>query len=479
MQVLITALFLVLILAASATAQSPLTQVSTDTLTNTASQHATEVEPDTFSFGNTIVSAYQVGRISGGGGGAIGWSTSTDGGNTWLHGYLPHLTSAADGGPYTAASDAAVAYDPKHGVWMVSALPLSGPAALTVSRSFDGINWLSPVVTNTGSGSVDKNWIVCDSFPASPFYGNCYQQWDDPNSGAMKMSTSTDGGVTWSTATKVTGASGIGGQPVVQANGTVVVIFASNTNKIQAYRSTNGGASWTTVSTVTTISSHNVAGGLRTSVLPSAEVDASGRIYAAWQDCRFRTSCKENDIVYSTSTNGTTWTAVTRVPIDATTTTVDHFIPGLGVDHNSSGVTAHLVLTYYYYPAASCTHTTCQLYTASISSTNGGTTWTAPNTLAGPGQLTWLPNTFAGYMVGDYISTSFVNGKAYSVFAVPNALTGTTFDQGMYTETNGLTRSYTGFDFEYSSAGDRPVPNAKGDKQPKWIPERLGDPDRK
>ncbi len=475
-QALLIAIFTFAILALPASAQ--LTNVSTDTLTNTASQHATEVEPDTYSFGNTIVSAFQVGRISGGGGGAIGWATSTDGGVTWLRGYLPNLTAAADGGPYTAASDASVAYDPKHGVWMVSALPLSGPAALTVSRSFDGINWLSPVVTNTGSGSVDKNWIACDVIATSPFYGNCYQEWDNPNSGAIKMSVSTDGGATWGTATTVTGANGLGGQPVVQPSGTLVVPFESNGGKIQYFRSTNGGASYTTVGTIATISSHTDAAGIRSGPLPSAEEDAAGKLYVVWQDCRFRTGCKENDIVMSTSTNGTTWSAIKRIPIDPTTSTVDHFIPGIGVDHASSGTTAHLVLTYYYYPVASCTTTTCQLFTASISSTNGGQTWTTPNTLAGPANITWLPNTFAGRMVGDYISSSFVNGKAFSIFAVPNALTGSTFNQAMFTETNGLTREVSGFDLEYSSAGDKPVPHVKGDKLAKWIPERSGDPDR-
>ena len=34
----------------------------------------------------------------------------------------------------------------------------------------------------------------------------------------------------------------------------------------------------------------------------------------------------------STSSDGKTWSAVTRIPIDATTSTVDHFIPGIGID---------------------------------------------------------------------------------------------------------------------------------------------------
>ena len=44
-----------------------LTRVSADPFTNTSSQHATEVEPDTFAFGSTVLAAYQVGRFFDGG----------------------------------------------------------------------------------------------------------------------------------------------------------------------------------------------------------------------------------------------------------------------------------------------------------------------------------------------------------------------------------------------------------------------------
>src|SRR5271163_3079789 len=83
-------LVLVVSMAAAipASAQFKLTQISTDTFTDTDAQHATEVEPDTFAWGSTIVSAFQVGRIYSGGGSDIGFSTSTDGGKTWTSGSL-------------------------------------------------------------------------------------------------------------------------------------------------------------------------------------------------------------------------------------------------------------------------------------------------------------------------------------------------------------------------------------------------------
>ena len=66
--------------------------ISSDPYTNTTSQHQTEVEPDTFAFGSTVVSAFQVGRFFDGGASNIGWATSLDGGVTWTSGFLPSLT---------------------------------------------------------------------------------------------------------------------------------------------------------------------------------------------------------------------------------------------------------------------------------------------------------------------------------------------------------------------------------------------------
>src|SRR5205823_12758457 len=50
--------------------------------------HHTEVEPDTFSNGSTIVATFQVGRIFDGGACAIGFATSTNNGATWTSGLL-------------------------------------------------------------------------------------------------------------------------------------------------------------------------------------------------------------------------------------------------------------------------------------------------------------------------------------------------------------------------------------------------------
>jgi hypothetical protein len=104
----------------------------------------------------------------------------------------------------------------------------------------------------------------------------------------------------------------------------------------------------------------------------------------------------------------------------------------------SAGASARLGLTYYFYPLAACTASTCQLDVGFILSADGGSAWSAPTQLAGPMTLSWLPSTNQGVMVGDYISTSFLEGNASGVFAVATAPQGGLFNEAMFTPTGGL-----------------------------------------
>jgi hypothetical protein len=455
-----------LVFTTFARAQVALTQLSEDTFTDGASQHESEVEPSTFSYGNTIVTAFQVARISGGGGADIGFATSTNGGATWTNGFLPGLTIYEGNGMSDAASDAAVAYDALHNTWLISVLPIGNNTSVAVSRSTDGINWSNPVSVTT-LGSPDKNWIVCDNTPTSKFYGHCYSEWDDTSQGDLiEMSTSTDGGMTWGPEMHTAAFDyGIGGAPLVRPNGTVIVPINGFNGDVIAFTSTNGGKKWSAAVNVASDTSHGEGGDLRSAGLISSAIDAKGKVYVAWSDCRYRTGCAENDIVYSTSTSGKKWTAVQRVPIDPVTSTVDHFITGLGIAPGTSGKKAQLALAYYYYPASSCS-SNCQLYAGFIQSSTAGATWSAPVTLAGPMKLTWLPNTFSGYMVADYISVGFGNGKAFPVFAVAQANSGSLLNEAIYTTSAGQDASQPEEEL-LTAEGDVPVPNAHSDHGPR------------
>jgi hypothetical protein len=209
---------------------------------------------------------------------------------------------------------------------------------------------------------------------------------------------------------------------------------------------------------------HAEAGNLRSAGLISSAVDAGGKVYVMWPDCRFRTNCSSNDIVYSTSTTGTTWSAVKRVPIDPVTSTVDHFITGVAIAPGTKGTTAHIALAYYFYPVSSCGNN-CALSVGFTQSSTAGSTWTAAEPLAGPMQLTWLPDTFSGKMVADYMSVGFAGGKAFPVFAAAQAKSGSLFHEAIYTTTSGQAASTPELE-QMSAAGDVPVPNAHSDHGP-------------
>ena len=431
-------------LASASGGRVALQRLSSDPFTNSGSQHKTQVEPDTFSYGSTIVSVFQSGRFFGGGSSDIGWATSTNNGATWKHGFMPGTTPySTPPGTYAAVSDASVAYDVKHNVWITSFLGLTSGNAVDVlvSRSTNGgLTWSKPVGVNKSGDFNDKNWSVCDDTASSPFYGNCYTEFDDNSLGDLEhMSTSTNGGKTWGAALTPSGSpSGLGGQPLVQPNGNVIVPFEDLNGTISDFSSTNGGSSWSAPVTIATIDVFSEPANIRTSPLPSAEIDGAGTVYVAWQDCRFESGCSANDIVFSTSTNGTKWSAVQRIPANPVGSGVDHFIPGIAVDKSTSGSSAHVAVTYYYFTQANCT-SNCQLDVGYLSSTNGGSTWSASQQLAGPMQLTWLASTSQGYMVGDYISTSIAgNGSAFPAFEVATAPKGSKLNEATFTVKGGL-----------------------------------------
>lgn len=407
-------------------------RISSDPFSNPSSQHLTEVETQIYANGSTIVATFQQGRFYGGGCSDIGFATSTDSGLTWQDGSLPGITIWAGGDRYESVSDPSIAYNAAFGIWLIETLPVGfGNQEIFVSRSGDGLNWDNPITVYTGPGaSFDKPWITCDNSLTSPFFGHCYIEWDDVAAGGrILMTTSTDGGATWSPPlTTADRATGLGGQPLVQPNGRVVVPYTTF-NGIRVFISDDGGNSWSSSIGVASIVEHLLAGGIRDFNLPSAAIDGDGTIYVVWADCRFRGSCRANDVVITSSSDGLNWSTVTRIPIDDIASPADHFLAGIGADRNRFAPTVGLALVYYSYPEANCTASTCQLTAGFITSTDGGGSWSAPIDLAGPMSLSWLPSTVSGQMVGDYFSVFYTDdGVPHPSFAVAAQPTGTFFE---------------------------------------------------
>jgi RTX calcium-binding nonapeptide repeat (4 copies) len=414
-------------------------QVSTDTISGGGGQHATEVEPDSFSYAGRLVATFQVGRIQNGGATAIGVATSTDGARHWRSGLLPGVTALSpQPGTDPRASDPAVAFDAAHGLWLVSSLGIAPDHfEILVSRSPDAVSWSSPVtVRRGGSGTLDKEWIACDNWPSSPNRGRCYLSYLDVGSELIVTQTTADGGQTWSAPvqTSFQPAQGLepnGAQPLPRPDGSLVVVYAVgraenddrgseaatvDEGEVFAATSIDGGASFETSVPVSQANFAPVPH-LRAPPLPSADVAADGRLYVAWHDCLAEQPCLHDRIVLSTSSDGQSWTAPRAVA--PTSAAVSQFVPGLAVNPAAVGGATRLAVAYYTLPTRCVVGNACPRIDAwLVTSNNGGAGWSVPQRLdAQPMQLDWLP-VAGGSFLGDYISTSFVGARPVPVYSL-------------------------------------------------------------
>lgn len=439
-----------------------LVKISQDPYTDPAAQHRTEVEPLMVAHDETIVSAFQVGRFQGTGSDNIGWATSKDAGKSWQHGFLSGTTTLV-GGSWPAVSLPVIAFDEKHKTYLIAMMPYDsdGPGGngrgVMISRSEDALHWSAPITAATSAGT-NGHWLACDNSHESPFYGNCYDAYLDytsPIANYNVLVVSNDGGKTWSAP--VLSPDTTAGLPTsfaVQPNGNFVVLGRNagpNGDQAYAIPSVDGGATLEPSVYITTQQFDYPY--LRADPSLSSAVDRDGTIYVVFADCRFKAGCPfvlypTNDLVMTTSTDGTHWSTIQRIPIDPVTSSVDHVIPGLGVlsgygefgydegNGGTHGSRTKLSLTFYSIDNGTlCVPQNCDLNAGYISSDDGGKSWHTAHKVAGPMLQTWLASTYAGQMVSDYLTVVFVHGQPFGAFALarmPNAQTGE-LDEAIYT----------------------------------------------
>ena len=396
-------------------------RIHRDRHTNIESQHESEVEPDSQTVGQTTVAVFQVGRRRDGGAASVGFSTSRDGGRTWREGLLPGLTvNTTPPGSSMRASDPVVAYDAAHGVWLANTLAIGTDATrLTIHRSADGVTWSGPIDAGLTRGqnlAYDKNWLTCDNGAASPFRGRCYLAYTLVGRDAddLAVQRSDDGGRTWSPPVTlhipVTGVI-----PVVRPDGMLVLVFWSLRTGMVAVPSTDGGVTLGQSVLISDLQTHD-AKPFRAPPLIAADVDTTGRVLAVWQDCRFRPACTANDVVFSRSTDGTTWSAPTRV-----TSGRNVVLPTIGVEPGSG----RLAIAYYVIQPDGID--------AELVTSSDGVRWSAPQRLSPRRMpLAWLPDTTLGRMLADYIGVSWSRGRPLVVYALASPPKQDEFRQAIY-----------------------------------------------
>lgn len=299
-----------------------------------------------------LLAGYQEGRFTDGGARALTYAWSRNGGRTWTEALVPGLTRAS-GGAFEKASDPWVAFGPGGRAYYCSLLfNETGPEnGIYVSTSKNGgRSWGPPVAVHTGDADNfdDKQAIVVDNDPDSPYYGRIYVGWDTvSNRQILRISWSGDGGASFSPAVDVEGTGvNVGVIPMVGPGGVVHAVWAHSDDfrtaplVLHASRSEDGGVTWSAPVEIVRMQEVGVRFQRAGDILPTAAVDPrTGRLYVAWMDQRFTPGVSQVLLTRSDD-GGRTWSEPQRVsdgPGDAPS-----YTPALAV--NADG---RVAITYY------------------------------------------------------------------------------------------------------------------------------------
>jgi hypothetical protein len=254
--------------------------------------------------------------------GSNGWQTgdghfevyayvSFDGGQSWTTS-RPYINRNAS---RLNAADPTVAFGANGDVYFAFVALSPGQGAVAVSRSVDGgLSWSSQSWATSFNGGADKPAIAYGNGNLYLFYQN----------GSLFSSVSADRGNTWGNATLVDSA-GRNAAPVVDGKGNLSVFYVSG-NSLMVSRASGSGYRSSSVSNVVALQPRPTH--YRATIYPTAGVDAKGNMYVAWADGR--NLGHGNDILYSRLAAGSdSWSAPAAVNTD--NSNADQLMPALAV----------------------------------------------------------------------------------------------------------------------------------------------------
>lgn len=312
---------------------------------------------------------------------------SFDGGATWATSQ-PYINRNA--GRINAA-DPTVAFAADGSVYFAFVALTPADGAVAVSRSNDGgLTWSSQTWATAFTSGADKPAIAAGN-------GNLYLYYQ--NSSLFGV-VSSDNGASWSGATRIE-RGGRNASPVVDGNGNVSVFYNTG-NSIKVARPAARGYSITTVADAVALQPRKTE--YRANIYPAAAAGANGNLYVAWADGR--NAGMGNDIMYSRSVNGgQSWSAPAALNTDGTS--ADQLMPALAVSANGT------VTAMWLDNRNDAANVNYDVYMASSSD---GVSFGANQRVSSVSSNPYNDPRTQGTMIGDYFSLAAGSGVTYGVW---------------------------------------------------------------
>jgi hypothetical protein len=303
-----------------------------------------------------------------------------------------------------------------------------GRRTLCVHISTDGgVSWSPPrqvTSATTPSDFPDKEYIDFD-----PETGRLFISWT--NFGAtttMRVSYSTDRGLTWSPAT-VFASSGQGSVPRAAGNSSNVYMAWTTGGNIMFSRSINNGLGWSAPVSIAAgrVTPMNPYGSDRIHGFPSMDVDPnSGNIYVVHASRNLPPDF--SDIYVQRSTDG----GLSFSPVALINASPGNdraqFFPWVCADETDGSVS---VIWYDQRGGTDTSDLTELVHTHSL---DGGVTWSCPGALSDQPFHAEAGNTTSQPNIGDYNQCVSVDGTLYSSFAKTDRQSWTTFAPDTYVD---------------------------------------------
>jgi len=315
--------------------------------------------------------------------------TSFDGGRTWASSQ-PYINRNAS---RINAADPTIAFGADGTVYFAFVALTPAQGAVAVSRSLDGgLTWSSQGWATSFTDAADKPAIAFSRGSLYLYYQNT----------SLNSLVSANGGASWSNA-GVIEAGGRNAYPVVDRSGSVSV-FYNTASSIRLARANAPTASYNLSTVASTVALQPRAAAYRAGIYPVAGVDGRGNMYVAWADGR--NAGAGNDIMYSRSINGgSSWSS--PVAINSDGSAADQLMPSMVVSKEGRVTVAWLDtrndparINYDVYMARSA------------DGVSFGSNERVSNVSSNPNND---PRT-QGSMIGDYFAMGGGNGVVYSVW---------------------------------------------------------------